>query len=87
SHNLSVTGGNDKSNYAMGAGYLQQDGIAIGSGFRRLNLRGSFDSQVKEYLKMGINFAFSESKQKLTISDESLIRTALMQSPNVAVRN
>ncbi len=87
SHNLSVTGGNDKSNYAMGAGYLQQDGIAIGSGFRRLNLRGSFDSQVKEYLKMGINFAFSESKQKLTISDESLTRTALMQSPNVAVRN
>ncbi|MDO5421228.1 MAG: TonB-dependent receptor [Bacteroides sp.] len=87
SHNLSVTGGNDKNNYAMGAGYLQQDGIAVGSGFRRLNLRGSFDSQVKEYLKMGINFAFSESRQKLTISDESLIRTALLQTPNVAVRN
>ena len=86
-HNLSVTGGNDKSNYAMGAGYLKQDGIAVGSGFRRLNLRGSFDSQVKEYLKMGINFAFSESRQTLTISDESLIRTALLQSPNVAVRN
>jgi len=87
SHNLSVTGGNDKSNYAMGAGYLQQDGIAVGSGFRRLNLRGSFDSQVKSYLKMGINFAFSQSKQKLTISDESLIQTALLQTPNVAVRN
>lgn len=87
SHNLSVTGGNEKSNYAMGAGYLKQDGIAVGSGFQRLNLRGSFDSQVKEYLKMGINFSFGESKQKLTISDESLIRTALLQTPNVAVRN
>lgn len=87
SHNLSVTGGNDKSNYALGAGYLNQDGIAIGSGFRRLNLRGSFDSQVKKYLKMGINFAFSNSRQKLTVSDESLIETALKQTPNVAVRN
>lgn len=87
SHNLSATGGNEKSNYALGAGYLQQDGIAVGSGFRRLNLRGNFDSQVKEYLRMGINFAFSESKQTLTISDESLIRTALLQLPSVAVRN
>ncbi|MEA4887766.1 MAG: SusC/RagA family TonB-linked outer membrane protein, partial [Bacteroides graminisolvens] len=87
SHNLSVTGGSDNSNYALGAGYLNQDGIAIGSGFRRLNLRGSFDSQVKKYLKMGINFAFSNSRQKLTVSDESLIETALKQTPNVAVRN
>ena len=87
SHNLSVTGGTDKSNYALGAGYLNQDGIAVGSGFRRLNLRGSFDAQVKSYLKMGINLAFSNSRQKLTVSDESLIRTALLQSPSVAVRN
>lgn len=87
SHNLSMTGGNEKSNYALGAGYLQQDGIAVGSGFRRLNLRGNFDSQVKSFLKMGINFAFSTSKQKLTISDQSLIRVAMLQTPDVAVRN
>ena len=42
---------------------------------------------MKSYLKMGINFAFSNSRQKLTVSDESLIRTALLQSPSVAVRN
>jgi len=87
SHNMSVTGGSDKSTYALGAGYLNQDGIAIGSGFRRLNLRGSFDADVKKYLKMGINYAFSNSYQKLTVSDESLIETALKQTPNVAVRN
>lgn len=87
SHNLSVTGGTDKNNYALGAGYLNQDGIAIGSGFERLSLRGSFDSQVKSYLKMGINFNFSNSKQTLTVSDNSLIATALKQTPNVAVRN
>ena len=87
SHNLSVTGGVEKSTYALGIGYLDQDGIAIGSGFKRLNLRGSFDSQVKKYLKTGMNFAFSNSRQKTTVSDDSLIKTALKQTPNVAVRN
>ncbi|MBS2099709.1 SusC/RagA family TonB-linked outer membrane protein [Carboxylicivirga linearis] len=87
SHNLSVSGGSEKSTYAMGIGYLDQDGIAIGSGFERLNLRGTFDSQVKSFLKMGINFAFSNSKQNTTVSDDNLIITALKQTPNVAVRN
>lgn len=86
-HNLSVTGGSDNGTYALGLGHLDQDGIAIGSGFKRLSLRGSFDSQVKEYLKVGVNFAFSNSKQKTTVSDDVLIRTALKQTPNVAVRN
>ncbi|KAA6345491.1 TonB-dependent receptor SusC [termite gut metagenome] len=86
-HNLSVMGGNEDNTYALGAGYLNQDGIAIGSGFKRLNLRGSFDSQVKKYMKVGINFAFSNSEQKVTVSDESLIKIALKQTPNVAVRN
>lgn len=87
SHNLSISGGNDKSNYAFGAGYLNQDGIALGSGFKRLNLRGNIDSEVKSWLKMGVNFNVSNTTQQLTVSDESLINIALTQTPNVAVRN
>lgn len=87
SHNLSVSGGSDKSTYAMGVGYLDQEGIAIGSSFERFNLRGVFDSQIKDYLKVGVNFAFNNSNQKTTVSDQSLILTALKQTPNVAVRN
>ncbi|MDR3227728.1 MAG: TonB-dependent receptor, partial [Prevotellaceae bacterium] len=87
SHNVSVSGGNEKSTYAMTAGYLNQDGIAIGSGFKRLNLTGNFDSQVKDFLKTGINFALSNSNQKLTVSDQSLISTAIRTTPDVPVRN
>ncbi len=87
SHNISVTGGTEKNTYALGAGYLNQDGIAVGSGFKRLTLRGSFDSEVKKYLKMGVSFAFSNSEQEVTVSDESLIKVALKQTPNVAVKN
>jgi len=87
SNNLSVSGGNENTTYALGIGYLDQDGIAIGSGFKRLNVRGSFDTKVNKFMKAGVNFAFSNSKQKTTVSDQSLIKIALKQTPNVAVRN
>ncbi len=87
SHNVSVSGGSEKSTYALGLGYLNQEGIAVGSGFERFNLRASFDSQVKDFLKVGVNFNFSNPKQNTTVSDDALIITALKQTPNVAVRN
>lgn len=39
SHNVSMSGGSKEMTYAISAGYLDQDGIAIGSSFRRLTLR------------------------------------------------
>ncbi|MGB4577889.1 MAG: TonB-dependent receptor [Paludibacter sp.] len=87
SHNLSISGGNEKSTYNLGVGYLNQDGIAAGSDFKRLNLSGSFDAQVKSYLKAGVSFAFNNSFQTLTVSDQSLISTALRTTPDVPVRN
>ena len=86
-HNLSISGGSDKITYALGAAYLDQTGIAAGSGFKRLNLSGSFDAQVKKYLKAGVSFAFSNSFQKLTVSDQSLVSIALRTTPDVPVRN
>ncbi|MDE5982644.1 MAG: SusC/RagA family TonB-linked outer membrane protein, partial [Duncaniella sp.] len=47
SHNISVSGGNEKTTYAFSGGYLNQDGIAVGSGFRRLSLRSNIDTQIK----------------------------------------
>jgi TonB-linked SusC/RagA family outer membrane protein len=86
-HNLSISGGNDASTYNLSAGYLNQDGIAAGSGFERLNLTGSFDSNVKKWLKAGVNFAFNNINQDLTVSDQSLISIALRTTPDVPVRN
>ncbi|HEA30055.1 MAG TPA: TonB-dependent receptor [Leeuwenhoekiella sp.] len=87
SHNLSISGGNEKSTYSMSLGYLDQDGIALGSSFERFNMRGVFDSQVKDFLKVGITFNFNNINQNTTFSDQSLILTAIRQTPNVAVRN
>jgi TonB-linked outer membrane protein, SusC/RagA family len=87
SHNLSISGGNEQMTYNLSGAYLNQEGVAQGSGFDRINLNGSFDSQVKKYLKVGVSFAFHNSHQQLTISDQSLIGIALRMKPDVPVRN
>jgi TonB-linked SusC/RagA family outer membrane protein len=87
SHNVTIAGGNDVTTYSLGAGLSNQDGIATGSGFKRLSLSGNFDAQTKKWLKTGVNFAFSNTYQKLTVSDQSLVQVAIRTTPDVPVRN
>ena len=84
SHNLSISGGNEKITYAISAGYLDQDGIALNSSFRRLSMRGNVDAQIKKWLRGGINFSFAESKQNVG-TENGTIMSALQQQPTVAV--
>ena len=86
SHNLSLPGGNDKSTYAISGGYLDQNGIAVGSGFKRLSLRGNLDAQIKKWLKSGISFSLTDSKQEIGC-DNDVIMNAFRQQPSVAVAN
>ncbi len=83
-HSLSVTGGNGKTTYAVSGGYLSQEGIALGSEFNRISLRANIDTQIKKWLKAGVNFSFAQSKQKVG-TDNNTIMSALIQQPTVAV--
>ena len=84
SHNISVSGGNNKTTYAFSGGFLDQDGIALGSSFRRLSLRANIDTEIKSWLRGGVNFSFAESKQNVG-TDNNTIMSALIQQPTVAV--
>ena len=86
SHNISVNGGTQAVTYSFSGGYMNQDGIAIGSGFRRQTLRGNIDAQMKKWLKGGISFSLADTKQT-TSSTYNIIMTALTSQPSVAVRN
>lgn len=87
SHNVSVTGGTDKITYALSAGYLDQDGIALGSGFKRQTLRGNTDAQIKKWLKGGFSFSLADSRQETHSNSGNIILTALTSQPSVAVRS
>ncbi len=83
-HSISLTGGTDKITYAMSGGYLMQDGIAVGSSFKRLTLRGNMDVKMKSWLNGGINFSLADSKQEVG-TDNTTIMNALQSQPATAI--
>ena len=85
-HSVTLTGGNDKTTYAFSAGYLNQNGIALTTSFKRQTLRGNVDTELKKWLKGGISFSLSDSKQEME-KNWDIINTALRSQPSVAVRN
>ncbi len=60
-YNLSINGGNDKLNYYLSVGYLEDGGIVEGSGFNRLTTRLNADYQAKKWLKVGANMSYTNS--------------------------
>lgn len=58
-YNVSVSAGSDKSSFYASVGYLQNEGITIKSDFERLTARLKADYQVKSWLKVGANMAYS----------------------------
>ncbi|MBN1181870.1 MAG: TonB-dependent receptor, partial [Bacteroidales bacterium] len=87
SHQISLTGGNEKTTFAFSGGYLSQDGIAIGSEFERYNFKVSLDNEASEWLKIGTNILASRSQQTITIEDQNFINKTLEQTPDVPVKN
>lgn len=86
SHNVGISGGKEGISYAFSGGHLDQEGIALGSSFNRLTLRSNIDAQLKSWLKGGISFSMTSSKQKLG-TDNNLIMNALRSQPSTAVYN
>ncbi len=54
-YNLSLSGGGDRSTYAVSAGYMDQQGIARYTGFERFALRMNSNLQVTNWLEVGQN--------------------------------
>jgi TonB-linked SusC/RagA family outer membrane protein len=62
-YNVSATGGNDKTKFYMSAGYLNQEGIAVGSDFERISTKLNVTNDVTDFLKVGMNNSISVSEQ------------------------
>jgi TonB-linked SusC/RagA family outer membrane protein len=62
-HQLSLSGGDDKTKYFVSGSYYDQQGVIINSGFERYALRANLQRQLGERLKTGLNLSVSSSKQ------------------------
>lgn len=52
-YNFSITGGTNKGSYSVSAGYLNQEGTVIYTGFERYAARINADVELKHWLKIG----------------------------------
>jgi TonB-linked SusC/RagA family outer membrane protein len=86
-HQISLSGGSKKTTYFMSGEYLNQQGVATGSGFNRYSFRLNLENQTRQWLKVGVNLNYNQTNQNLTTSSESLIASALTLTPQIPVKN
>ncbi|MBD3903489.1 TonB-dependent receptor [Chryseobacterium sp. Ch-15] len=58
-HNLSVTGGSENSAFSLSLNNVQEDGIMIGSGFKRNMANFKYDYDISKKLSMTLNARYS----------------------------
>ena len=61
--NLGFNGGTSDARYYLGLNYFSQDGIIIGSDYKRGTLRFNLDSKVSDKIKMGLSSQISYESQ------------------------
>ena len=71
SHNLTMSGGSQKANFSIGAGYLDNTGVELGQSFKRFSFKVNSDISVGKFLKFGESLIMS-SVNRLTQSESDL---------------
>lgn len=59
SHNLSMSGATDKTNYFFSLGYLDNEGPIVRNSQKRYNFRGNLDHTVNKWLTIGTSMSYT----------------------------
>ena len=78
-HQLSVAGGNDKTQFNISLGYYNEEGIVDGVDFRRITSRINVDHTINKTFKVGTSTLFSTSVQNW--GSGSVVSEAVNQTP------
>mgnify|MGYP002946858095 FL=1 len=62
-YDLSISGGSDKSKYFISLGYMDQDGLAVGSDLSRYSARINVSSKIKPWAEIGVTSTMSVNEQ------------------------
>ena len=86
-HQLSAQGGTDKVQYYVSGSYMDQQGTIIGSEFKRFSVRSNLDAKLKDWWKIGLSVAYSNTDEsmKLADSDEGIIGYSLTSLPSAPI--
>lgn len=60
-HQIGIRGGNEKTTYGFFLNYLDQEALMVNNYLKRYSGQVNIDSQVKDWLKMGVNASYNHS--------------------------
>lgn len=69
-YNATVSGKGEKISYFTSAGYLNDEGVVKNSGFERFTTRSKVDYQVKPWLKLTSNVAYTHYNSNYSVTDK-----------------
>ncbi len=87
SHTLTVSGGDTKTQYLLSASYFDQQGIALGSDFKRYSVRLNLDNKTTNWLKIGTSLQLAHINENQNSTASNVISSALSLTPDVPVQN
>ena len=86
-HQVSVSGGGEKTTFYLSGERMDQEGVALGSGFDRTSIRLNLDNQPRKWLTLGGNFNVSQTNEKISATQSNVIVNAIQLAPHIPVRN
>jgi TonB-linked SusC/RagA family outer membrane protein len=87
-YQLSMSGGDEKTQYAMTGSYFKQDGVVKNSDFERYSFRINLDKKVSNRLKVGNSLSVNrtvtnQSRTDGTLGSAGLVTIAALQFPPI----
>ncbi len=70
-HEVSISGATDQTNYYVSGNFYDQEGTAIGSGFRRYSIRSNVEQYAARWLKLG--FSGTMNYQEIQQADDGVV--------------
>ena len=88
--NLSATGGHDRTKFYIGASLFDQEGILIGTDYRRINGRMNLNHEVSKKLSLELKMGITSSENNRVPGDQTIngvLPNAISKPPTHAVRD
>ncbi|UFH53396.1 TonB-dependent receptor [Spirosoma sp. KNUC1025] len=79
-HQITLSGGSDKTTFLVSGNYLNQNGIVNNSGFKRYNLRTNINTQINDKLSFRLNLWGTRSQNHNTLDGGAIVQ-ALAWAP------
>ncbi|MEI6137944.1 MAG: SusC/RagA family TonB-linked outer membrane protein [Mariniphaga sp.] len=84
-YQLTFSGGDEKTSYAISGNYFDQQGIVLKSNFKRYSTRLNFDRKINDVFKIGTHFSISHTINNAVPTDaggqDGVITGALKMNP------